>query len=628
MLACFAGACGDGRDLPTGHHGKAGRGGSGHAGAGGVAGVDGTGGAAGGQGGRGSPMPLPPPASNLGPDSLCELDGWCWFNPLPSGANWSAVAGAGRTELWIAGGSHNVLHFDGGRWTTVASPLTSTYAAWAASETDVWFVGIIGGTRPDQTFVSAIAHWDGVALTLAVDLGGEEILDVWGANATDVYAVAREHTWHWDGSAWTILQAAPGGRRVSGSGSNDVWIASLSSGVTHFDGTGWSRVPELEATFVQALAVIAPDDVWALVSRGVQHFDGVAWSTSLQLADTFNGFLEGIAAAASDDVWVVGTTFEAGDARGYLNHYDGRSWQQGPLGPGSLSQVRHVAGVGNIAVGFSGGILRLASTPAPGFTDLRTGPIQMLSGVFGSAPTDMWAVGDAATALHYDGRAVSSVVVPTTVNLTDVWGSGPNDVWIVGAGGTVLRFDGLTFTSVDSGTTADLNAVFMARPNDVWIGGAAGALLHWDGSSMATVPLAGASAITAILDIHGLGADDIWLSGRNSTSYTTAPFVAHFDGASWSPVEPLDNSSYGSDASPSRIWELAPDDVWIATESRFPFTTSVYRHFDGASWTLMFLEDDGPQTFMFPRGATGSFIFGPHDRWLVDERGTWMHNRN
>ena len=207
LLACFAGACGDDhRARPDGSpHGMGGRPDSHDAGAGG-------GRRRGGQAGRGSPTPLPPPSAHLGPGSVCESDGWCWYNPLPSGTWWQTVAGAGRTDLWIGGNSSAVLHFDGGRWTTLSSPLSTILGVWAASENDVWFGGMIGDTTPGQYFAAGIAHWDGVSMTLTAQFAGDIINDMWGSGPNDVYAAGGgATTWHWDGSAWTALPGVPGG---------------------------------------------------------------------------------------------------------------------------------------------------------------------------------------------------------------------------------------------------------------------------------------------------------------------------------------------------------------------------------------------------------------------------------
>ena len=159
-----------------------------------------------------------------------------------------AVAGAGRTDLWIGGEANfgsdasNVLRFDGGRWSIVPSPLAITNGIWGASEDDVWFVGDDGSFAGE----GAIAHWDGVDITVAAAIGGGTLTDVWGASATDIYAVGVDFgplvempARHWDGNAWTPIPGVTG-RRVAGSGSNDVWIAS-------FTGTASLRRHELVA---------------------------------------------------------------------------------------------------------------------------------------------------------------------------------------------------------------------------------------------------------------------------------------------------------------------------------------------------------------------------------------------
>jgi hypothetical protein len=221
-------------------------------------------------------------------------------------------------------------------------------------------------------------------------------------------------------------------------------------------------------------------------------------------------------------------------------------------------------------------------------------------------------------------------VVPTGADLLDVWGSGPSDVWIVGAGGTVLHFDGQSFTPITSGTTVDLRAVFTARLDDVWIGGDGATLLHWNGSDMSAVSVTGVEPTTAIRDIHGLGADDVWLTGGgpvfDGMGYTrTQKFVSHFDGTAWSPIEELVFFTDGPYPG-ERIWELAPNDVWIANAFSHAYGFHGYWHFDGATWAGEAIHEDDPRLFMFPNHSGASFIFGPHDRWLVDVNGTCQRN--
>jgi hypothetical protein len=614
LVAGFVGACGG--DSPRRQSvesvGESGRADRPHAGAGGI------GGAPGGAAGRGSPTALPPPASQLAPGSMCDSLGYCWYSPLPNGDFRTAVAGAGRTDLWI-GGEIDLLHFDGGRWSVVPSPLEAVQSSWAASDNDVWFAGSALGSR------AAIAHWDGVAMTVPVALDDFSLFtDIWGSSASDVYAVGSQ-TRHWDGATWT---AVPGviGRVVSGSGPNDVWTGDL-GGMFHFDGASWSRVAELEGAWVMSVSAVAPDDVWALVSRSgvrtVDHFDGTRWTVSLQ--EEVGVFLQAVQASSSRGVWLVGGV---DGLRGYLNHFDGRTWTRAPDAPTELLTVRGTQGFGDIAVGINGGMVQLTVAPVPGFTDLRSGPAVDLLATFGTTPTAMWAVGRAGTALLYNGRTVIPVPTGTDVDLRDVWGSARDDVWVVGQGGTVLYFGGLSFEEIASGTTADLNAVFTIRPGDAWIGGNGATLLHWDGTShtMSPVVVPGVDPSWPILDIHGVAADDIWLSGGVFADDQTLRrgFVSHFDGTSWSPAEVLTLSDAVVSEPIERVWALAANDVWALTR---PIRGGVigYWHFDGTAWTGT-RDRETPETFMFPQMSRASFVFGPHDRWIVGGFGRWQRS--
>jgi hypothetical protein len=603
-------------------------------------------GGAGGMGGSKSPAPLPPPATQLAPGSWCEPNGWCWYNPLPSGNFLNAVAGAGRTDLWIAGESFisspssNALHFDGSRWSIVPTPLGLVSAIWAASVNDVWFVG------DDDAFEGhgAIAHWDGTAITLVTPVGAPVATGVWGASANDVYAVAgaygggNEIALHWDGTAWTPIPGV-GGTQVAGSGPNDVWIGG-SAGLLHFDGTRFAPVAALAGQPVVGLTVAAPGDVWMIVvpqpgEELVEHLDSTGLTVTMDLTSNLLT-LSSISASSPQSVWLVGSESTLDGMRlGYLAHNDGQSWTRAPDAPTALDKVQSAPGLGDIAVGDNGSIVRLTTTPTLGFTDLRTGSDRTLAGVFGSSPTDMWAVGAAGTIWHYDGHAVVAVPAGTAADLTDVWGTGPSDVWAVGTAGTVLHFDGSAFAPVASGTTVDLRAVFTARPNDVWIGGDSATLLHWDGSNMTPVALAGIDPGDTIRDLHGVAANDVWLCGGEFIGPGPNGFVSHFDGAGWSPALPLTFPVSGLVVSQplARIWELAPNDVWVSAGqlNLRGGGPDAYQHFDGQSWSEMLLASTFPlpdPPFMFPNRDRPSFVFGPHDRWLVDVFGIWQRNTN
>jgi hypothetical protein len=239
----------------------------------------------------------------------------------------------------------------------------------------------------------------------------------------------------------------------------------------------------------------------------------------------------------------------------------------------------------------------------------------------------MWAVGRAGTLLHFDGTRVNAVPSGVTVDLTDVWGTAPDDVWIVGGSGTALHFDGTSLQPVVTGTTANLLSVFTAARGDVWMGGSGSTLLRMQAGAITPVALSGLTDVAAVLDLHGVAPDDVWLSGGADPGVGSSGqpgFVAHFDGTAWSAVDPLTLNNGGFPV--RRVWALAPNNVWAFTQPLFRDLVG-YWHFDGTAWTEMDMPDS-PTTFMFPRPADafGSFVFGPHDRWVVGALGAWMHS--
>jgi hypothetical protein len=86
---------------------------------------------------------------------------------------------------------------------------------------------------------------------------------------------------------------------------------------------------------------------------------------------------------------------------------------------------------------------------------------------FARTGDDVWFAGLGGTLLHWDDVALSSLVTPTTVQLTGVWSSARNDGWAVGDQGTIRKlFTTLcmhTHTSHAAVTRAAIGYVRTAR---------------------------------------------------------------------------------------------------------------------------------------------------------------------
>jgi hypothetical protein len=106
-----------------------------------------------------------------------------------------------------------------------------------------------------------------------------------------------------------------------------------------------------------------------------------------------------------------------------------------------------------------------------------------LYGLWGSSSTDVFAVGQHGTILHYDGSSWSGMQSGTTNYLAGVSGNSASNVYAVGEAGTILHYDGSGWSLTSIGANG-LAAVWCSPSTpDVFIVGGNGAILHFDGTS-------------------------------------------------------------------------------------------------------------------------------------------------
>lgn len=122
--------------------------------------------------------------------------------------------------------------------------------------------------------------------------------------------------------------------------------------------------------------------------------------------------------------------------------------------------------------------------------------------LWGSAADNVWTFSGVAMsgAFHRDGKEwKSAVCLPTDVHSAD--GTAANDVWAVGDAGSVYHYDGKQWRpNKPAGMMgAPLELVRAFSSDDVVVAGATGILFHWDSVrwNLITVPL-GAGTVTEI----------------------------------------------------------------------------------------------------------------------------------
>jgi hypothetical protein len=280
----------------------------------------------------------------------------------------SGVSAISANDVWAVGSSGgaagpevNTLaeHWDGARWSIVPTPnpgLSNVLSGVAAiSPADAWAVGHVAGRKTGNWEQALALHWDGRRWsTVATPRLGLQarLIAVSAVSADDVWAVGvyRESggnwktvTMHWDGTKWVVVPspnigaAANSLSSVVALASNDVWAVGSFSGQTltlHWDGAKWSVVPSPNVdgagNGLNAVTAVSTADLWAVgISRTqgstggsttfytfrtlTMHWDGASWSivsspnpsVSVGPTSVFN-VLSGAAAVATDDIWAVG----------------------------------------------------------------------------------------------------------------------------------------------------------------------------------------------------------------------------------------------------------------------------------------------------------------------------------
>ena len=306
--------------------------------------------------------------------------------------------------------------------------LTGVYAA---SPTDVWAVGVPGGT-------DAFEHWNGTSWTgqalpagLATAPGNSASASfITGTSASNITAVGTAE-----------INTVPG-----------------TSVAFHFNGTAWSEMTIPANVELGPVLAFSATNLWSVNDNGdAEHFNGTKWAKTKLPIDTglpsgaSQLVMSSISGSSPSDIWAAGTASTVGvrpsQAVPVLEHFNGTSWSN-------------------------------VNVPAP--TSLRGGG---LSDVVAISPTDAYAVADGVI-LHWNGTAWTALNATTqtgaAVTASAIAALSPTDVWTA-TGNTLYNFNGTTWTSVPVPATTGLtpagqtlegpDAAAAVGPGTVWFVG-------------------------------------------------------------------------------------------------------------------------------------------------------------
>jgi hypothetical protein len=242
--------------------------------------------------------------------------------------------------------------------------------------------------------------------------------------------------------------------------------------VERWDGTSWQIVtsPNYQNAnhYLYGIGAIARHDVWAVGRYEPQgggsrtlvlHWNGTSWSiVPSPNAAVYDG-LYAVAAASATDVWAVGYYYSNSAQRTLIEHWDGTSWSivSSPNVGAHDNLLRAISVVPNSQIVWVVGYYYRDDGNPSTLTQRWDGTAwsvvaspdgstreNYLSGVSGTGPNDVWAVGyyNTPTGLylslteHWDGNSWQIVPSPSLSSsltaLTAVSSISTTDVWAVG----------------------------------------------------------------------------------------------------------------------------------------------------------------------------------------------------
>jgi hypothetical protein len=217
-----------------------------------------------------------------------------------------SVSGASPTDIYVIGWSSNmtesiyymILHNDGTSWRLVKAGTDGTWlnSVWAAGDDQAFAVGGYSDATGDGLlFVQndGAGEWRETRIAAPQN---SNLAGVWGASATDVYAVGSRSTnnknssdaviFHYDGRKWRELNWSSAANgwflKVTGASGSDIYLTGHVGNanwldVLRYDGNVWRSTAFPNEANLKDIFVAPGNSVFASADVGLLHYDGASW---------------------------------------------------------------------------------------------------------------------------------------------------------------------------------------------------------------------------------------------------------------------------------------------------------------------------------------------------------------
>ena len=365
---------------------------------------------------------------------------------------------------WVVTNNGGAIRFDGKKWTRYPLPNgLFAHALWERAPDDAWAVDLLG----------APVHFDGKSWTTPRAPCGDYVTPPAASVAGEIWTVTQRDLCRLKGNEWQSIGLRAGNSitAIGGSSADDVWIA-IGGDLVHWNGEFMAhlrstpeRMPPIEnrSETIRAVWARTDTDAWGVGEAGVAlRWDGERWA---RIPSASKETLRAIWSPRASDLWAVGDN-------GAAVHWNGTTFAEfrtPPMGrPGSYNLSSDTS----------------LEVPA----DARGN----LTGIWGSADDDVWAVGGPAGArgthcfmgdkglqldkiewgtalLHWDGKSWKAVDTGDVIWLKAIWGRAKDDIWAIGDD-VLMHFDGRSWTKQQLGGARRSNSqVLTGTANDLFI---------------------------------------------------------------------------------------------------------------------------------------------------------------
>jgi len=449
---------------------------------------------------------------------------WVWSNPFcvihPSATD---ISGFSPTNIFAVEENSGVYHFDGTVW-TLDFPIEGLHAIFTISTHQAFnfsseqadnngdseqYTYVVG--EEGATYVRIDQEWTPISTGVSSFL-----LAIWGTDDSNLYAVGSGGTIiHYNGVNWN-LEESPTTEdlySIHGWSADDIYVVGCDGSILHSNGSSTWELVDTGLGILPPLSSVYCLDSDNLVIVGL---DGTlvqknAGNWFIHIFDS----LTDIWGSSPSNIYVTGIEET-------LLHFDGSNWDSIHRSSPTSSPFVCLWGCNEDDLFIGGdGIIQY-----DGLDWHRTQ--YDLRGVWVDPSSDeVFCVGDYGTILHHDGSGWSYMTSGTESHLLDVWGSSPTDVYAVGSCG-IVHYDGLQWNIFQDGfyrivTGCAADDVYAATDNDI---------IHYDGHLWSSFPIP-ISSQGRIEDLESIDSNNLYLAEcfRNFPGYHR---IHYFDGSVWS----------------------------------------------------------------------------------------------